>query len=201
MPASKNPMGAGFGPPGEDPSIGKYIALGFLILIELAMATVLFGTYSETMGYASDLYLCDLPGPGRLFCHIDEDMTVTHLLAFLLAIFSIAVPMAIFNEAFRQGVFDDPQGWWARPTNRVYAGIALGVFALVFALETVNIYTLIAQQSMSSVFASTAQTSALMDLLANNQGLGVFIAALVAVVNAVLGLLTVRAARALNPSH
>lgn len=201
MPASKNQIGSGFGPPDHEPSYGKYIGLGFLLLIEAAMATVLFGTYSETMGYASDLYLCDLPGPGRLFCHIDEDMTVTHLLACLLAIFSIAVPMAIFNEAFRQGIFDDPQAWWARPTNRVYAGLALAVYALVFALETINIYTLIAQQSTGSVFASAAQANALMDFLADNQGLGVFVAALVAVVNTVLGLLTVRAFRALNPSH
>ena len=122
------------------------------------------------------------------------------MLALLLAIFSVAMPMAIWAEAFRQGVFEDPQGWWARPTNRVYAGIAAGVFALVFALETVNIYTLIAQQSVGSVFAQAQQANQLLDLLAQNKALGVFVAALVAVVNALLGLLTVRAALSLK-SH
>ncbi len=185
--------------PQNRPPIGEALGLFVLGLIDLLMLGVLFGTYAETMGMLSDVYLCDLPLMGAPFCALDEEMTVSHLLALLLAIFSIAVPIAIWNEMFRQNIFDDPQGWIAKPANRIYAAIALSVYALVVLLEVVNLYTLIAQQSTGGPFITHDQPP-LMAFLAQNQGLGVFVAGLVAVVNTVLAFLTVRAARSLKQS-
>ncbi|MEM7547704.1 MAG: hypothetical protein AAF367_19430 [Pseudomonadota bacterium] len=181
------------------PPIGQILGLIALAFIDLLMLGVLFGTYAETMGMLSDVYLCDLPLIGPPSCALDDEMTVSHLLALLLAIFSIAVPMAIWNEMFRQDIFADPQGWIAKPANRIYAGIALGVYTLVVALEVVNLYTLIAQQSVGGPFITHNQPP-LMEFLAQNQGLGIFVAGLVAVVNTVLAFLTVRAAHALKKS-
>ena len=184
------------GPPGAFP-VGAALALAGTVLLEAAMLIMLYGAYSETMGMMSDVYLCDLPGAGKLFCGIDEEMTVSHLLAFLLAVFSIAVPIAIWAEVFSRRILDDPQAWFSKPTNRAYAMIALAVYGLVFALETVNLYTLIARESAGGPFMTTV-ANPLMEFLSRNQGLGIFVAGLVAVVNTVLAFLTVRAAHSLK---
>lgn len=183
--------------PGDGPRIGAILVVAMCCALEGGMLILLYGTYSETMGMMSDVYLCDLPGIGRAFCAIDDEMTVSHLLALLLAIFSIAVQLAIWSEFLRQRIYEDPQGWFAVPTNKVYAAIALGLFGIIFALETVNLYTLIARETIGGPFMST-DMNPLMEFLAANQGLGIFVAILVALVNAVLALLTVRTVHALT---
>ncbi|WP_143181431.1 hypothetical protein [Pseudovibrio exalbescens] len=197
MPNSRKPFHMQPPPmPGGAP-IAEIAALVGTGCLKGCMLVLLFGTYSETMGMMSNVYLCDLPGAGGIFCGIDDEMTVSHLLAFLLAVFSIAVPMAIWSEVISRGIYRDPKAWLADPTNKIYAILALGVYGLVFALETVNLYTLIARQSVGGPFQTT-DTNPMMEFLANNQGLGVFVAALVAIVNTVLGLLAVRAAYSLK---
>ncbi|CTQ55627.1 hypothetical protein LP7551_04170 [Roseibium album] len=174
-------------------AIGLFAAL----TIEAMMLLLLYGTYTETMGMMSDVYLCDLPGAGGVFCMIDEEMTVSHLLAFLLAVFSILVPMALWSEVLSREIYLDPKSWLSNPTNKIYAIIALALYALVFTLETVNLYTLIAQEVAEGPF-KTHDANPLMAFLAQNQGLGVFVAGTVAIVNTVLGLLAVRAAHTLK---
>ena len=49
------------------PPLGQIAGLIALALIDLLMLGVLFGTYSETMGMLSDVYLCDLPLMGAPF--------------------------------------------------------------------------------------------------------------------------------------
>ncbi|AJE47968.1 hypothetical protein SAMN05443573_102243 [Celeribacter indicus] len=161
------------------------------------MLVLLASTYTETMGLISGQYLCDLPGFGGLFCVIDEDMTVSHLLAFLLAVFSVAVPMMIWSAVLDENIHEDPRAWLASPMNRVKAGMAGIVYGAVIALEVVNLYTLIAQETAPNPFGGSQDASPMMDFLAQNQGLGIFVALLIALVNTVLALLTVRASRSL----
>ncbi|WP_172332132.1 hypothetical protein [Mangrovicoccus sp. HB161399] len=176
----------------------KQIAVFVLVAsLELSILVLLASTYTETMGLISGQYLCDLPGFGGLFCFIDEDMTVSHLLAFLLAVFSVAVPMMIWSAVLEEGIHEDPRAWLANPMNRVKAGMAGLVYAAVIALEVVNLYTLIAQQTGPNPFGDKQDASPMMDFLAQNQGLGIFVALLFALVNTVLALLTVRASRSL----
>lgn len=183
----------GGGGPGPKALAGFTLA----VLLELSMLVLLASTYTETMGLASNQYLCDLPGAGGLFCALDEDMTVSHLLAFLLAVFSVAVPIMIWSAVLDENIHEDPRSWLASPMNRVKAGMAGVVYAAVIALEVVNLYTLIAQQSAPNPFGVSHDQAPMMDFLAQNQGLGVFVALLIALVNTVLALLTVRATRAL----
>jgi|GEM_PF-2822735 len=68
----------------------------------------------------SDVYLCDLPAVGNIFCALDDEMTVSHLLAFLLAVFSIAVPIGIWSIIISEKIYEDPQAWLVKPTNRAY---------------------------------------------------------------------------------
>ncbi|WP_156882985.1 hypothetical protein [Rhodovulum sp. P5] len=185
--------------PNPDFDWGAILVLAFAGTLEFSMLIMLFGAYSETMGMMSDVYLCDLPAVGALFCAVDDEMTVSHLLSFLLAIFSIAVPIGIWSHILSERIFDDPQSWFIKPTNRAYAVIGLALYALVFSLETVNLYTLIARESVGGPFA-TVQANPLMAFLANNQGLGVFVAGVVAIVNTVLAFMTVRAVHSLKTS-
>ncbi|PRY94793.1 hypothetical protein BCF33_0393 [Hasllibacter halocynthiae] len=182
---------------GGAPRFKQVAAFALAALLELSMLVLLASTYTETMGLASNQYLCDLPGAGGLFCIIDEDMTVSHLLAFLLAVFSVAVPIMIWTAVLDENIHEDPRAWLASPMNRVKAGMAGLVYGAVVALEVVNLYTLIAQEAAPNPFGAAQDTSAMMDFLAQNQGLGVFVALLIALVNTVLALMTVRASRSL----
>ncbi|KUJ77230.1 hypothetical protein [Ruegeria profundi] len=172
----------------------RWLGLAFAGLLEGAMLLLFFGVFTETMGLASNQFLSELPGIGALFEIIDEDATVSHLLAFLLAVFSVAVPLAIWNVVLAEGVHLDPGQWLVDPMNRVKAILAGVVYAAVVLLEVVNLYTLIARETSSGPFATQAPTDALTAFLAENQALGIFVALLVAIVNTVLALITVRAA-------
>ncbi|MBN9889379.1 hypothetical protein [Salipiger abyssi] len=185
-------------PGGGVPNFKAVAGFVLAVLLELSMLILLASTYTETMGLASNQYLCDLPGAGGLFCIIDEDMTVSHLLAYLLAVFSISVPIMIWSAVLDEDIHEDPRSWLASPMNRVKAGVAGLVYAAVVALEATNLYTLIAQQSAPGPWAKPQDASPMMDFLAQNQGLGIFVALLIVLVNAVLALLTVRATRSLT---
>lgn len=182
-------------PGGSGLRIKAVAVFGLTALLEFSMLVMLASTYAETMGLASKQYLCDLPGVGTLFCIIDEDMTVSHLLAYLLATFSVAVPIMIWSAVLDENIHEDPRGWLASPMNRVKAGVAGIVYASVIALEVVNLFTLIAQETAPGPFPGPQDQAPMMDFLAQNQGLGIFVALLIAMVNTVLALLTVRASR------
>ena len=173
-------------------------ALITTLALEGAMLVVFIAIFTETMGLASNQYLCDLPAVGGLFCAIDEDMTAAHLLAFLLAVFSVSVPLMIWSVVLSENIHEDPRGWLASPINKVKAGVAALVYAAVVLLEVVNLYTLIAQETAPNPFGKQGQTDPLMDILSQNQGLGVFVALLIVLVNAVLALLTVCASRSIQ---
>jgi hypothetical protein len=173
---------------------------GFAALLEDAMLLLLFGVFTETMGLASDQYLSELPVVGPLFEMIDEDATVSHLLAFLLAVFSVAVPLTIWNTVLEEEIHLNPKLWLVPPMHRVKAVLGLSVYAVVVLLEVVNLYSLIAKQTAPSAFGPAHEPDALTAFLADNQGLGIVIALLIALVNTVLALITVRAARALHTS-
>jgi len=178
-------------------NFGKAKFAGAMVL-EFGMFMLFFGVFTETMGLASGQFLSELPGIGRLFEIIDPDATVSHLLAFLLAVFSVAVPLMIWNVVLAERIHDDPQGWLAQPMNRVKAILAGVVYGAVVLLEVVNLYTLIAKETSAGPFASAAPSSGLTAFLADNQALGIFVALLIALVNTVLALITVRAARGMK---
>jgi len=184
-------------PSGGAPRFKQIAAFALAALLELSMLVLLASTYTETMGLASNQHLCDLPGAGGLFCIIDEDMTVSHLLAFLLAVFSVAVPIMIWSAVLDENIHEDPRAWLASPMNRVKAGMAGIVYGAVIALEVINLYTLIAKESAPNPFGAANDASPMMDFLAQNQGLGIFVALLIVLVGCVLALLTVRASRSL----
>lgn len=175
-----------------------WLGLAFAGLLEGAMLLLFFGVFTETMGLASEQFLSELPGIGGLFEIIDEDATVSHLLAFLLAVFSVAVPLMIWNTFLEEKVHLNPQQWLSDPVNRVKAILAGIVYGAVVLLEVVNLYTLIARETATGPFASAAPTDALTEFLADNQALGIFVALLIALVNTVLALITVRTAHSMK---
>lgn len=190
--------GAGNNRPPSRIDIVKAVAVVF---VEAAMLTLMYGVFSETMGLASNVYLSELPGIGKLFGLIDEEATVSHLLAFLLAVFSVAVPIMIWSVVLAEKVHLDHQAWLANPVNRVRAIVGLSLYGAVFLLEVLNLYTLIAQQSAANPFGAVQDLDPLMAFLAQNKALGVFISILIALVNLVLGLLTVTTAHNLTQNR
>jgi hypothetical protein len=180
----------GYNSPPSRLDIAKLVGV---LLVEASMLTLMYGVFSETMGLASNVYLSELPGIGKLFGLIDEEATVSHLLAFLLAVFSVAVPIMIWSVVLDEKVHLDHQAWLANPVNRMRAIFGLSLYGAVFLLEVLNLYTLIAQQAASNPFGGVQDLDPLMAFLAQNKALGVFISILIAVVNLVLGLMTVLA--------
>jgi hypothetical protein len=185
-------------PPAHVKNRLRWLGLLGAMALEFSMLLLFFGVFTETMGLASEQYLSELPVMGGVFEMIDEDATVSHLLAFLLAVFSVAVPIMIWNVVLNEGVHLDVRQWLRAPMNRVKAALAGVVYAAVVLLEVVNLYTLIAKETTAGPFASNAPDGALTAILADNQGLGVFVALLIALVNTVLALITVLAAHAVK---
>ena len=179
------------------------IKAGFLILfalgLEFVLWVMLYGVYAETIGLLSDVYLSELPVTGRLFALIDEDMSVSHLIAAMLAFVSCAVPVFVWSEVLSQRIYTDPQGWLSEPGHQIAAVLAAALLLIVIALEVVNLYTLIARQSMPGPLPVGGQTE-LMAFLADNKGLAIFVSLLMAVINVVVGFFTARAMHDLKTS-
>jgi len=176
-------------------SIGAVI---FCIVLEAAMFTMFFALYVETIGLMNGTLLSELPVIGPVFEMLDPDANASHIIAALLSAFSVATPLFIWGEIFQQKIFDDPQEWFAHPQNQIIAVFAALILALVIGLELVNLYTLIAKNATPSGFIQKAPESGLMAYLAENRGMGVFISAIIAVINIVLALFSTRAIRNLK---
>lgn len=167
--------------------------LGQCLLLEFFIWVLFYGIYTETVGLLSDVYLSELSGIGSLFMLIDEEMTVSNLLAGILAFFSVSTPVYIWSMVLKYRIHEDPQAWLSKPLNRIYAMLAGFIFLLVFGVEIVNLYTLIAQNENSGPLPGTGSTGELMQFLSQNKGLGIFVSFLMAIINAVIALITAKA--------
>lgn len=183
--------------PSPSPPYGGMAALGGCLLLEFFMWVMFYGVYMDTIGILSDVYLSELAAIGPLFAFIDDEMTVSHLMAAMLAFFSCATPIYIWNIILANGIHKYPQDWLSKPINQIYAALMASLFLLVFAVEVVNLYTLIAQSENTGPLY-TGKSSALMSYLAQNKGLGIFVSILLAIINAVIALITAKVAHQLK---
>lgn len=183
------------------PSFTSVVTLLFAIALESAMFVMFYAVYTETIGLMSDNYLSELPVIGGLFAALDPDANASHVISFLLAVFSVATPIFIWSEIFRQKILDDPQEWFSHPSNQIIASFTGLILFLVIGLEVVNLYTLVARETMPSGFVVNTQESGLMSYLAQNKGMAIAISAVVAVINIVLALFTTRSIRSLKSNQ
>lgn len=179
--------------PGRGVPIKNMAALVGCFLLEAGIWTLFYGVYTDTIGLLSEVYLSELPGVGGLFSIIDEDITVSHLLAALLAFFSCATPVYLWSAVLNHRIHEKPQEWISAPMNKVYAGIGLFMFALVSGVEAVNLYALIARMSNTGPLP-TGDLSQLMTYLSANKGLAIFISFLMTIINAAIALVTAKTA-------
>ncbi len=168
--------------------------------LELAMWTMFFAVYSETVGLMDETYLSELPIIGIAFSYIDPDANASHIISMLLATFSVGTPIFIWREVHHQNILDDPREWFCHPQNQIIAGFAAMIMLLVIGLEVTNLYTLVARESMSSGVFVQAQESNVMAFLAQNKGLAIAVSVVIAVINIVLALFTTRAIHTLTSS-
>lgn len=169
----------------------------FAISLEAAMFIMFYALYTETVGLMNKTYLSELPVLGSLFSMLDPDANASHIISMLLATFSVATPIFIWAEIHRQKILDDPQEWFSHPQNQILASIAGLVLAMVVALEVVNLYTVVAQQSAQTGFV-VQRESGVMEFLAQNKGLAIGVSAVIAVINIILALFTTRAFQSLK---
>jgi len=183
------------------PSFSSIVVVLFCIALECSLFLMFFAVYTETIGLMSDSYLSELPVIGVAFMGLDPDANASHIISFLLAIFSVATPIFIWSEIFRQKILDDPQEWFSHPQNQIIASFAILILLLVIGLEVVNLYTLVARETMPSGFMVQTDESGLMAYLAQNKGMAIGISVVVAVINIVLALFTVRAIHSLKSTE
>ena len=183
------------------PSFGALAAMAFCIVLEGTMLTMFYAVYTETIGLMSNTYLSELAVIGDAFSYLDPDANASHIISFLLATFSVGTPIFIWSEIFRQNILDDPQEWFSHPQNQIIASLAGAILLLVIGLEVVNLYTLVARETMPSGFITQTNDSGLMAYLAQNKGMAIGISAVIAVINIVLALFTTRAIRSLKSTE
>jgi divalent metal cation (Fe/Co/Zn/Cd) transporter len=183
------------------PSFGALAAMVFCIILEGTMFTMFYAVYTETIGLMSDTYLSELAVIGDAFAYLDPDANASHIISFLLATFSVGTPIFIWSEIFRQNILNDPQEWFSHPSNQIVASLAGLILLLVIGLEVVNLYTLVARETMPSGYIVQTDDSGLMAYLAQNKGMAIGISAVIAVINIVLALFTTRAIRSLKSTE
>lgn len=183
------------------PKFSSIIAVLFCFGMETSMVIMLIAVYSQTIGLMNEAYLSELPLIGEIFRQIDPDANAGHLISFLLAIFSVGTPLFIWSEIFRQKILDNPREWISHPQNQIIAGFTALVLLLVFTLETVNLYTLIAKEALPTGFIVQNQGKDLMSFLAENKGMAIAISIVISVINIILALFTTRTLRALKSSQ
>ncbi|MGH1470840.1 MAG: hypothetical protein ACRBCS_06580 [Cellvibrionaceae bacterium] len=194
-PSMSNPF-AGTTPP----SFSAITTIVFCIALEASMFVMFYAVYTETVGLMNETYLSELPVIGTLFSGIDPDANASHIISILLAVFSVATPIFIWAETFRQNILDDPKEWFSHPQNQIVSLIAFLVLAMVIGLEVVNLYTLVARESMPSGFVTQSQDS-VMAFLAQNKGLAIGVSIVISVINIILALFTTRALSSLKASE
>ena len=178
----------------QAPELSSIIIRSFCICLEFAMWLMFFAVYSQSIGLMDETFLSDLPLIGEVFYRIDPDANASHIVAILLATFSVATPIFIWAEIGRNGILDNPREWISHPQNQIIAGVAVLVLLLVISLEIVNLYTLIAKETspLGDAFVEE-QSKELIAFLAQNKGMAIAISIVIAVINLILALFTVRA--------
>ena len=176
----------------KPPSFSAIASIGFFIALEASMWIMFFSVYTETIGLMNETLLSELPVIGAAFSAIDPDANASHIISMLLATFSVGTPIFIWSEVFRQKILDNPQEWFSYPQNQIIASFAGLILVLVLGLEVVNLYTLVARETMPSGFVPQTQESGVMAFLAENKGLAIGVSAVIAIINIVLALFTAR---------
>ena len=184
----------------QPPKFSSIITPPFFIGLEFSMWLMFFAVYSESIGLMDETYLSDLPIIGEVFMQIDPDANASHIIAILLATFSVGTPIFIWAEIFRQGILDNPREWISHPQNQIITSFAAIVVFLVLSLEIVNLYTLIAKEAVPSGFLGQSQSDDLMAFLAQNKGMAIAVSIVIAVINIILALFTTRALKFLKSS-
>ena len=177
---------------------GSFVLLMGAGALKFGSFMLFYAIFSKTLGLMPGQYLCDLPGPGAIFCELAPDMALGDLLAMMVALFSTLTPIVIWNAAIEHDALRDPGAWLADPANKVWAIICGSVYGLIVILETVNLFTLVASELAPGPFTTPVQNSPLMNLLAENMILAVFVSLMIAVINAALAFIAVKAAHNLK---
>ncbi|MBT2970525.1 MAG: hypothetical protein KME56_12400 [Candidatus Thiodiazotropha sp. (ex Ctena orbiculata)] len=183
------------------PSASNIAAIIFSVGLEVCMFIMFYAVYSETVGLMNETYLSELPVIGAAFSYADPDANASHIVSLLLATFSVATPLFIWAEVFRQKILDDPQEFFSHRQNQIIATIAGLVLAMVVGLEVINMYTLIARETMPSGFIPQTQESGIMVFLAENKGLAIGVSVVIVVINIILALFTTISFRSLKSTQ
>ena len=184
------------------PKFSHVLPILFFSGLELAMWVMFFCLYTAGMNLMDGTYLSELPIIGAVFMYIDPDANASHIIALLLATFSVGTPLFIWAEIFRQNILDNPREWISHPQNQIITGLAALVLLLVIGLECTNLYSLIAKKEMhalNGVFLQDKEAG-LMEFLAQNKRMAIATSIVIAVINIILGLFTTRAFILLNAS-
>lgn len=133
--------------------------------------------------------------------HIDPDANASNLAAILLATFSVGTSLFIWGEIFRQNILDNPREWISHPQNQIIASLAVLVLLLVISLEITNLYTLVAKEALPAGAFVQDQASDLLAFLAENKSMAIAISIVIAVINIILALFSIRAFKHLKSSQ
>jgi len=182
----------------QTPHFSRLLAPPFFTGLEFVMGLMFFSVYTESIGLMQETYLSELPLIGEIFLYIDPDANASHLIAALLATFSVGTPLFIWSEIFRQNIFDNPREWFSHCQNQIIASFAALVLLLVISLECVSLYSLIAKQATPGGIFVQNEVRDFMDYLAENKGMGIAVSIVIAIINIILALFTTRAFRLLK---
>ena len=168
----------------------KLFKAGMCIFLESLLFSIFVVIYSK-IGILNEVYIEDTPIIGSIISTISPDATAGHLIAGVLALFSVVIPVTIFMEAFEHRVFDNPQQWLSERNNQVILTLVCVVIFLIIFLETASLYTAIAKEAIpTEVFSDEEQVETFMTFLAQNKGYAICVSAVLAVINLAMSFFT-----------
>jgi len=174
----------------ENISFAAIFTMSLCLILEGALLTVLYSSYTQTLNLMSTTYLSELPLLGSVFSYT-QDASARDLICFLLAIFSIGVPIIIFKFIDDEKIFADFQDWISHPQNKIVAAIGLSLFAIVIAIEVSTMFNLLSPDTHGRFVTKTPSTglTALMEKSTFTAGV---ISLVIVIVNCALAFATTR---------
>lgn len=150
--------------------------------VDLGMVAAHFIIYSHSMSMMPSWYIADVPGFGWLFGN--SDAQVSHVVAAVTAVASVATPVIGFYYLMRENIVAQPGAFFSYIPNRITFGLLAAFWFVMVTVEVLNVMALVDAYFNDPL----RQHDGILGALPKSQALTFLFSVVVTIVNQAIGL-------------